>query len=144
MTYVAGVVEYNQEPVNYTNPDSLFEENANRYIAIINSTEASDVDIIVFPALCLNAQNRPVLLPENIDVDLCSAPNTNYSQDLRRIACAARDLEKYVVLNLYIRNNCSTVYNMKHNGTALACSVWNGNIVLDRTGKVISTYRCVK
>lgn len=143
MTYVAGVVEYNEQPVNNSNPDSLFEENANRYIDIINSTEAADVDIIVFPASCLNSQNRTVLLPENIEVDLCSAVNTTYSQDLRKIACAARDLKKYVVLNLYIRNNCSTVYNIKDNRTALACSVRNANIVLDRTGKVISTYRCV-
>lgn len=115
----------------------------------MSSPEAANVDIIVFPESCLNSRLAAVIVPtETDDVDLCT--NVAYDQNLRNIACAARDLKKYVVVNLTMKRNCTEVHEMEHNHEhdehenehEDECEqewlLYNTNVVFDRNGKVIS------
>lgn len=127
----------------------LYKINADKYIEIMSSADATDVDIIVFPEMCLNSRLTAVLVPtENDDVDLCT--NDTYDENLRNIACAARDLKKYVVINIIMKRNCSEVHAAEHkhddhdHDHEEECPkewlLYNTNVVFDRQGKVISLY----
>lgn len=130
-SYTAGVVEYYQESKGLS-PKELFTKNAENYTRIINSTEAKDVDIIVFPESTLNSVRDAVFVPsEHEDVNLCTTEIEIYSHDLKPIACAALGQKKYVVVNLYTRHSCSSIANHT------PC-IFNTNVVFDRTGKVVS------
>ncbi len=147
-SYVAGVVEYrvNQGAQQKTSAE-LFKINADKYIEIMNSAEAANVDIIVFPESCLNSRLQAVIVPtENEDIDLCT--NDTYDQNLRNIACAAKDLKKYVVVNLTMKRNCTEVHQMEHDHEdddeelEDECPnewlLYNTNVVFNRDGKVVS------
>lgn len=147
-SYVAGVVEYQvNQGVTAATSSQLFQLNTDKYIEIMNSTEAANVDIIVFPESCLNTRLTAVIVPsETDDVDLCS--NDTYDENLRRIACAAKDLKKYVVVNLTMKRNCTEVHEMEHehdheehdheHDCPNEWLLYNTNVVFDRSGKVIS------
>lgn len=117
----------------------------------MSSAEAANVDIIVFPELCLNSRLTAVLVPtETEDVDLCT--NIAYDQNFRNIACAAQRLKKYVVVNVVMKRNCTEVYEMEHehdhdhnehehedeHNCTSEWLLYNTNVVFDRNGKVIS------
>ncbi|KAJ6635892.1 Vanin-like protein 1 [Pseudolycoriella hygida] len=151
-SYTAGVVEYlvNQGMTAMTSAE-LFKLNADKYIEIITSEEADNVDIIVFPEMCLNGHLTAVIVPtETEDIDLCT--NSSYDQNLRNIACAAKEEKKYVVVNLIMKRNCTEVHEMEHehhghededeeNVCPQEWLLYNTNVVFDRNGKVISIYR---
>lgn len=150
-SYVAGVVEYlvNQGISDVTSAE-LFQLNADKYVEIMNSVEAANVDIIVFPELCLNGRLTAVIVPnENEVIDLCT--NEAYDENLRKIACAAKSLKKYVVVNLTMKRNCTEVHEMEHeddehdhgeHDDEHVCEeewlLYNTNVVFDRNGTVIS------
>lgn len=147
-TYVAGVVEYlvNQGTSQATSAE-LFKINADKYIEIMNSTDAANVDIIVFPEMTLNSRQTAVLVPtESEDIDLCT--NDTYDATFRSIACAAKELKKYVVINVTMKRNCTEVHEAEHDHDhdheheEDECPeewlLYNTNVVFDRNGKVIS------
>lgn len=125
-----------------------YQRNTDKYVEIINSTAAENVDIIVFPEMCLNSRQTAVIVPrETEDIDLCT--NDTYDENLRRIACAARNHRKYVVVNLTMKRNCTEEHEMEddhqhdhdHDHEHECESEWhlyNTNVVFDRDGKVIS------
>lgn len=120
----------------------MFQYNANKYIDILYSPEAANVDILVFPENTLNRQDTAVIIPnENeFDIDLCT--NLTYNGNLRNIACAAKFLRKYVVINLTTKWNCSeraTEHNLEQ--CTKEWELYNTNVVLNRDGVVISIYR---
>lgn len=149
-TYTAGVVEYLvNQGVQAATSAELFKLNADKYIEIMNSTEAANVDIIVFPESCLNTRLQAVIVPtEHEDIDLCT--NDTYDQNLRNIACAAKNLKKYVVINLTMKRNCTEVHEAEHqhdheHDHEDECPnewlLYNTNVVINRAGKVVSLYR---
>lgn len=112
----------------------MFQYNANKYIDILSSEEASNVDILVFPENTLNKQVTAVIIPnENeFDIDLCT--NQTYNENLRNIACAAKRLRKYVVINLTTKWICTERCTDEW-------ELYNTNVVLNRDGVIISIYR---
>lgn len=113
-------------------PKELFTKNAENYTQIINSTLAKTVEIIVFPESTLNSIQEAVLVPsEHDNINLCTNESKIYSQDLKKIACAALGQKKYVVVNLYTKHQCSSVEDHT------PC-IFNTNVVFDRKGKIIS------
>lgn len=119
------------------NAKLLFERNTDQYIEIMTSAEAANVDIIVFPESSLNMPETSVFVPpENEHIDLCTS-NDTYDRNLIKIACAARDVKKYVVVNLYMKV-CSEHDRNKHKLIIIHRFVYNANVVFDRAGKVIS------
>lgn len=150
-SYIAGVVEYLvRQGRTGVSSDEMFQINSDKYVEIMSSSEAADVDIIVFPELCLNDRQTAVIVPnENEDIDLCT--NMAYDENLRKIACAAKSLKKYVVINVVMKRNCTEVHEMEHehNGhdhgeldDEHMCEdewlLYNTNVVFDRNGTVIS------
>jgi len=142
-TYFAGVVEYLVNQGEIKPAPEQFKQNAEKYIEIINSEKAGNVDIIVFPEACLNSRETAVIVPrETEDIDLCA--NDTYDQNLKDISCAAKNSNKYVVVNLYMKRNCSEEHARQHDDEHECKSEWllyNTNVVFDRKGKVISIYR---
>lgn len=121
----------------------IFQLNTNKYIEILNSEEANEVDIIVFPENTLTRQDTAVVIPKEneFDIDLCT--NLTYNENLRKIACAAKNLRKYVVINITTKRNCSQ--ERAEDSNLDPClnewTLYNTNVVLNRDGVVISTYR---
>lgn len=120
----------------------MFQYNANKYIEILSSEEAINVDILVFPENTLNRQDTAVIIPnENeFDIDLCA--NVTYDVNVRNIACTAKRLRKYVVINLTTKWNCTEragENNLDH--CTNEWELYNTNVVLNRDGVVISIYR---
>lgn len=120
----------------------MFQYNANKYIDILSSEEAINVDILVFPENTLNKQVTAVIIPnENeFDIDICT--NLTYNENLRNIACAAKSLRKYVVINLTTKWNCTE--RAGENNLDQCTNEWelyNTNVVLNRDGVIISIYR---
>lgn len=114
----------------FDNPKLLFERNTDKIVELMNSTDADNVDIIVFPESSFNTLQTSIIVPPVNDkrVDLCASTNkTQFSRNLKKIACAAKRLQMYVVLNLYMREH-------KQQGSP----VYNANVVFDRHGTVIS------
>lgn len=119
--------------------EQMFQYNADKYIDIITSEEAIDVDILVFPELTLNRKVTAVIVPQENDFDINLCTNPTYNVHLRNIACAAKSSRKYVVINLTTKWNC-TERAEEHQCTD-EWELYNTNIVLNRDGVVISIYR---
>lgn len=119
----------------------MFQYNAEKYLDILRSDEATNVDILVFPENTLNRQDTAVIIPtENeFDLDLCT--NAIYNVNLRNIACAAKSLRKYVVINLTTKWKCTSSGNDSDHECTDEWTLYNTNVVLNRDGVVISIYR---
>lgn len=112
------------------------------------SNEAKIADIIVFPESTLNGLNEPLTyVPRATDkISPCDLPS-NYEPFLVEISCRARESKKYVVINLTEKEDC-TKKSQADKKDPRPCasnglSIFNTNVVFDRTGAVISTYRKV-
>lgn len=86
-------------------------------------------DIIVFPELTLNSLSDTVFVP---DPAQRVAPCDDHGTILVTLSCLAREVRKYLVINLseqfYLQQQAETVR-------------YNTDIVFDRTGTVIARYR---
>lgn len=144
-SYVAGVVEYNvdqgltTDELSWTSAQ-MFQYNAGKYIDILHSDEATNVDILVFPENTLNRQDTAVIIPNENEFHLDLCTDIAYNVNLRNIACAAKSLRKYVVINLTTKWNC-TGENDSHHRCTNEWELYNTNVVLNRDGFVISIYR---
>lgn len=119
----------------------MYKLNIDKYIEIIKSADAVNVDIIIFPESSLNTVLTPVTVPrETEDINLCKSKS--FDDNLRRLACAARKARKYVVINVVIKINCIEDQKMYDDHEHECRSQWmlyNTDVVFDRNGKVIST-----
>uniref|UniRef100_A0A1B0DIU5 Uncharacterized protein n=1 Tax=Phlebotomus papatasi TaxID=29031 RepID=A0A1B0DIU5_PHLPP len=141
--YVGGVVEFTPENFQQSSEQRI-ERNMEAYMQIIASEEAQDVDIMVFPESTLNMLNYPTLVPHPDD-EVSPCENENYEFFLRNISCAARTHRKYVVINLTEKHPCTQEEQDALNDTRPCAenglSLYNTNVVMDRTGVVVSRYR---
>lgn len=124
------------DEVTFTS-EQMFQYNSDRYIDIIFSEEAINVDILVFPENTLNRQATAVIIPKENDfgIDLCT--DRTYDIYLRNIVCAVKSARKYVVINLTTKWNCTERAGKNH----LDQCLYNTNVVLNRDGVIISIYR---
>lgn len=98
-------------------------------MAFIQSEEAADVDIMVFPESALNGQATAQFVPEPADQVVPCLEASYERNPIQAISCAARIRRMYVVINLTMKRLSVS------NGTVV---LYNTNVVFDRTGKVIS------
>lgn len=139
--YIAGVVEFRVPQFKYKN-----ETSAQEYIEIIKSDEAKSTDIIVFPEQTLNQVFTPSYLPNATDeIAPCDDKDGIYEQFLIDISCASRSSGKYIVINILEKSDC-TEESQEAIGDNRPCArdglnKYNTNVVFDRNGRVISTYR---
>lgn len=137
-TYNAGVVEYTIQ--NGDIYDRTMET-VYGYIDIIESADAADLDIIVFPEYVLN-RKLPTFVPDPAaNVTPCYVPD--YEMFLVELSCAARGRSVYVVVNLKEKELCTpgtdsdVLTPCPDNGIRF----FTTNVVFDRRGQVISRYR---
>ncbi|XP_029156556.1 vanin-like protein 1 [Nylanderia fulva] len=144
ITYKAAVVEYNPKYVN--NAKETLSTNSDAYVKHIKTAKRRDADIIVFPEDGLTTTN----LPEREEMEnwttIIPAASENYtpcinstfevSDTLRKISCAARGNEIYVVINIAEKLPCTENVCPKDK-----IFYYNSNVVFDRTGKIIARYR---
>lgn len=127
------MVEFSSEPYNQTSSDRL--QNAlNAYLEIIESTDASPADIIVFPEGTLNSQHQGIELPDPSD-NIIPCYQDDMHPALINISCSAIRTQKYVVINLTEKKSTAMVDSEE------ITLYYNSNVVFDREGRVISRYR---
>lgn len=136
--YKAGVVEYAPE---HDDVDSNLE----RFTTIIESDEAHDIDILVFPEFALNSISDPIEVPNAKDlIRPCGQPK--YSNVMKTLSCSANRARKYVVINVTMKLNCSDdgTKSIQADESNVSCPkrgyyLHNTAVVFDRNGIVIST-----
>lgn len=114
------------------------------FLNIINSPEANELDIIVFPESTLNTRETAEYVPEPVD-RIAPCDDAKYDIIMRNISCAAKNRKMYIVINLTEKSDCPNAAMISQNDPR-ACSSnnlnkYNANIVFDRNGVVISRYR---
>lgn len=112
------------------------------------SEEAKRADIIVFPESTLNGLNKPLTYVPSASekISPCDSPS-NYEPFLVEISCRAKEVKKYVVINLTEKEDCTNEDQAARKDPRPCApnglNTFNTNVVFDRTGTVISTYRKV-
>ncbi|XP_077262466.1 vanin-like protein 1 isoform X1 [Temnothorax americanus] len=144
-TYVAAVVEYS--PKYSISSTETLRVNSDAYVRLINVTSRNDADIIVFPEDGLTTVSLPerekmgdwttVIPSASHNYIPCSQDTIKVSETLRKISCAARDNEIYVVINIAEKAPCTDVLSCPRD----KIFYYNSNVVFDRTGKIIARYR---
>ncbi|XP_052873330.1 vanin-like protein 1 [Anopheles cruzii] len=127
-SYVVSVVEF--RPEQMTMPiEERTKLHLDEYSKLIRSPKARPSDIIVFPELTLNSLSDPVFVPEPSQRVV---PCDDHGSILVTLSCLAREVQKYLVINLseqfYIQQLAETVR-------------YNTDVVFDRNGTVIARYR---
>lgn len=115
------------------------------YINILESAEAADTDIIVFPEGTLNNQFHLTYVPSEQDkvVPCLSNPDNQYADFFVKLSCTARKVRKYLVINLTEKENCPSSVDDPRPCASNNLNIYNTNVVFDREGRVISRYRKV-
>ncbi|XP_054733237.1 vanin-like protein 3 isoform X2 [Anastrepha obliqua] len=142
--FVGGVVEFRPDFVGLTAAELIAKHTA-AYIEILESPEALDTDIVVFPEGTLNNEFQPTYVPapEGAVIPCLLANQTNhYETFLVQLSCSARANRKYVVINLNEKENCTdnAAFDPRPCATN-GLNMYNTNVVFDREGRVISRYR---
>ncbi|XP_035901126.1 vanin-like protein 1 [Anopheles stephensi] len=127
-SYVVSVVEFHPEPMTMPIAERT-ELHLREYSKLIRSPEAKPADIIVFPELTLNSLSDTVFVP---DPAQRVAPCDDHGTILVTLSCLAREVRKYLVINLseqfYVQSQGKTLF-------------YNTDVVFDRDGTVIARYR---
>ncbi|XP_017871777.1 PREDICTED: vanin-like protein 3 isoform X2 [Drosophila arizonae] len=136
--YTAGVVEF-RPAVSGGSSEQLLEENLAAYLELIEAANGT-ADILIFPEGTLNSQLQLTAVPAPSRRSLCPivvAPVDGVATFLRQLACAAVAAQSYLVLNVKERERCDREADCPARGYRL----YNTNVVLDRSGAVVSRYR---
>lgn len=125
---MAAVVEYHATFVG-TTADEQLAHRVDEYVNFVARASAQRADIIVFPESTLTrAIGQSQLVPEPADRVVPCNRTEYYGNPLERLSCAARNGSIYVVINLTMRRRCASKDEC----------LYNTNVVLDRSGAVIS------
>ncbi|XP_049545833.1 vanin-like protein 2 isoform X2 [Anopheles darlingi] len=127
-SYVVAVVEFHPEQMTIPIEERT-RIHLNEYSEMIRSATARPADIIVFPELTLNSLSDPVFVPEPSQHVI---PCNDYGTILVTLSCLAREVQKYLVINL------SEQFFVQHRAETVR---YNTDVVFDRNGMVIARYR---
>lgn len=143
-TYIAAVVEF--PPQYLINSYQTLGVNSDAYIRHIRTASLVNADIIVFPEDGLTTVHLPereqmgdwttVIPSASYNYTPCSQDTVEVSETLKKISCAARDNEIYVVINIAEKAPCTDVPCPRDK-----MFYYNSNVVFDRTGRIIARYR---
>lgn len=133
--YTAAVVEVNP-PENIGDNFATVAAVTDQMVDIIKSPETKNVDIIVLPEGVFNRVPTAIMLPTS--PVFCDDANAHFL--LRNISCAARDGNKYVVIDAYFKVYCTdddqTFCSNKTDNT----NMYNMAIAFDRNGVAVAKW----
>lgn len=138
-TYHAGVVEY---PDETGTPRERTTKATAGFVAILESNDTADLDILVFPEYVLGNLDMATFVPHpSQNITPCYSPD--YELFLVELSCATRSRGIYVVINVVEKELCGDNYGSDTLNPCPAAGYryFNTNIVLDRSGRVVSRYR---
>lgn len=119
-------------------PETIGEDTVaavtDQMVDIIKSAETKNVDIIVLPEALFNRIETAVLLPSS--AVFCDDHHAHFL--LRNISCAARNANKYVVMNAYIKIDCSNDDQKFCANEIDNTNVYNMALAFDRSGIVVA------
>lgn len=96
------------DKISWTSAE-MFQYNADRYIEILHSEDASNVDILVFPENTLNRQATAVIIPNENEFDLDLCTNSTYNVNLRlTLPCNSTEVSRITFLDISIDGNFPT------------------------------------
>lgn len=143
-SYIAAVVEYSPNETGETVEQKL-ENRVADYVSFIGHANASTADIIVFPESTLTMDKTTEQFVPDPDDKIVPCDTEEYTGNpIQAISCAAKNKQKYVVINLTMKRKCSTEQAATNDERKCAdtdLNLYNTNVVFDRTGAVISIYR---
>ncbi|XP_037808612.1 vanin-like protein 1 [Lucilia sericata] len=141
--YAAGVVEF--RPSTSLTAEARMLDNLKGYLSILESEDAKNLDVIVFPESTLNNNEEATFVPNPAKglIIPCNVNTGEYHDLLVQLSCAARKLASYVVINLTEKELCSTVPEDTRPCASSGLNLYNTNVVFDRNGAVLSRYRKV-
>lgn len=140
------MVEFNYGLRPGLTSNQILEENINAYLEIMDNAP-SNLDIIVFPesTLVYSILSAPEIPEPEDEISPCDVDG--YADVIKRISCAAKNHQRYVVINLSTKAECPNAEMIAHGDTrncsarADGQSYYNTNVVFDRKGVIISRYR---
>jgi len=145
--YTAAVVEY--YPIQDVDlpPDQRLLKNVQNYVNILSQVQQK-IDIVVFPESTLTqhavVKSLEDVTPYAVEIQdepdgtsLCNPEVT--STFLYYLACATRNFNNYLVINLIERARCKA--NKKTNCSADGWNFYNTDVVFDRSRAVVAKYR---
>lgn len=125
-TYSAAVIEFHFKLGNTT-------ANTENYVKILQSREASGLDIILFPEGCLNSAKDSI--PVTVHPLIAPCQDTTAHRLLRDISCAVQVAKAYTVIDVMMKASCTLNDPCPPNQSYV---VFNTAVVFDRTGAVIA------
>ncbi|KAF5285196.1 hypothetical protein FQR65_LT13311 [Abscondita terminalis] len=137
--YTAAVIEFYPDHDKSLQPDERLKRNIDGYLNVLKEiAEDNMLDIVIFPETTLVgnviiAESKdflPFTVEISINQSLCVAENATF---LRRLACAAQTYKTYLMINIGER--------VANNSTEGGWDYYNTNILLDRSGTIVSRYR---
>ncbi|KAF5285195.1 hypothetical protein FQR65_LT13310 [Abscondita terminalis] len=138
--YTAAVIEFYPEQDETLSPDERLTRNVDGYLKLLKeiAKDHQKLDIVIFPestlatkAIIVNHNDYlPFAVEVSVNQSLCVEEEVTF---LTPLACATRTYNTYLVINLYEKTPSDSTEN--------GWDYYNTNVVLDRSGKVISRYR---
>lgn len=125
------------------NYDDITNLNTGNILRLILSNKTQNSDILVYPEDALNTVHNSIDVPSPQQNVIPCNSNVNYSLILRNISCAVRQVGKYVVVNLYMRTNCSEEAQATNDTRPCTrpkedINVYSTTVVFDRNGTIIA------
>ncbi|XP_023175400.2 vanin-like protein 1 [Drosophila hydei] len=142
--YTAAVVEFSQ--ADGADLTANLADNLAGYLELINSPNATAADIMVFPEMTLNTMNSITYVPapEKKATPCLDDPSAEYYDPFFvEISCAARNVKRYIVININEKQLCSDTPEDTRPCASNGHNIFNTNVVFDRNGTVVSRYRKV-
>lgn len=126
-----------------SDPDLITEIQTRNMVRFILSNETQNADILVYPEGGLNTAHNSIDVPTPEEHITPCDTNSTYSYVLRNISCAAKQVQKYVVVNLYMKANCSQEAQVTNDTRPCTrpkenINVYSATVVFSRNGTIIS------
>lgn len=132
-TYTAAVVELN--PLSDGSTDESVVEMTKQVTEIFESNAFDGVDIVVLPEAIFNRQNTAITIP-NTNVTYCDDKSVHFV--LRNMSCMARNVKKYIVIDIYAKVDCSRDDQAFCSNQTDSTNLYNMAMVFNRHGDVVA------